>query len=118
MKKQKNNLKTDGEYLVKSADWSMYVKVDETIFDDPHVEACTRCVEEKMESLEEDEDFLVNPVIMVNSTKRKNAKVKLINTYKILLNAGCPDRAEILRKIFYMNTSVDLAEEPLSASKY
>lgn len=117
----KNNKKInkDGTYLVKSADWAMDITVDETIFDDPHVEACTLCVEKKiMEADEEGADFLVNPVMYVKSTKRKNARVKVINTYKVLMNAGYPDRAELLRKVFYMNTDVDLADEPLSSSKY
>jgi hypothetical protein len=104
-------------YAVSTADWSIDVYVDENIFDDPHVEACTRGIEFKSEQLKEGDDFLVNPVMFAKSLKKKNSRKKIINTYKVLLNAGLPDRAEMLRKVFYMSTSVDLAKEPLSASK-
>lgn len=104
-------------YSVSTADWSMEVYIDESIFDDPHVEACTRGIEYKSRALQDGEDFLVNPVMFVKSRKRKNSRKKVINTYKVLLNAGFPSRAEMLRKIFYMSTSVDLAKEPLSSSK-
>ena len=96
----------------------MTVSVNEEIFDDPHIEACTRCIENKIDKLESEEDFLVNPIMFVKSLKRKNSKEKIVNTYKVLLNAGFPSRAEMLRKIFYASTEVDLAIEPLSSSKY
>lgn len=95
----------------------MSIFVEEEIFDDPHVEACTRCIEKKVKNLQEDDDFLVNPIMVVKSLKRKNAKFKIINTYKVLLNAGLPSRAEVLRKVFFQNTEIDLAREPLSSSK-
>ena len=110
--------KNNNKYTVKSANWSMTVSVNEEIFDDPHIEACTRCIENKIDKLETDEDFLVNPIKFVKSLKRKNSKEKIVNTYKVLLNAGFPSRAEMLRKIFYASTEVDLAIEPLSSSKY
>lgn len=104
-------------YNVRTADWSMDMIVDESIFDDPHVEACTRCIEEKIKGIANEDDFLVNPVMIVKSSKRKNSKEKIVNTYKVLLNAGLPLRAEMLRKIFFMSTEIDLAYEPLSSSK-
>ena len=104
-------------YSVKTAGWTMNVYVDEEIFEDPHVEACTVSIERKIKLLDEGQDFLVNPVMLVKSLKRKNAKNKIINTYKVLQNASLPHRAEMLRKVFYMSTQVDLAHEPLSASK-
>jgi hypothetical protein len=110
--------KNNNKYTVKSANWSMTVSVNEEIFDDPHIEACTRCIENKIDKLDPDEDFLVNPIMFVKSLKRKNSKEKIVNTYKVLLNAGFPSRAEMLRKIFYDSTEVDLAIEPLSSSKY
>ena len=109
---------SNDKYLVKTADWTMTIDVDSNIFDDPYVEACTRCVEEKLKNLTNGGDFLVNPVMLVKSLKRKNSKDRIINTYKILLNASLPHRAEMLRKVFYMSTQVDLAHEPLSSSKY
>ena len=110
--------KENNKYVVKSANWSMVVSVKEEVFDDPHIEACTRCIENKIDKLEPDEDFLVNPIMFVKSLKRKNSKEKIVNTYKVLLNAGFPSRAEMLRKIFYASTEVDLAIEPLSSSKH
>lgn len=110
--------KNNNKYTVKSANWSMTVSVNGEIFDDPHIEACTRCIENKIDKLEPDEDFLVNPIMFVKSLKRKNSKEKIVNTYKVLLNAGFPSRAEMLRKIFYNSTEVDLAIEPLSSSKH
>ncbi len=106
------------KYMVKSANWSMTISVNEEIFDDPHIEACTRCIEEKIRTLEPEEDFLVNPIMFVKSLKRKNSKEKIVNTYKVLLNAGFPGRAETLRRVFYASTEVDLAIEPLSSSKF
>lgn len=110
--------KNNNKYTVKSANWSMTVSVNEEIFDDPHIEACTRCIENKIDKLESEEDFLVNPIMFVKSLKRKNSKEKIVNTYKVLLNAGFSGRAEMLRKIFYASTEVDLATEPLSSSKH
>ena len=110
--------KNNNKYTVKSANWSMTVSVNEEIFDDPHIEACTRCIENKIDKLEPEEDFLVNPIMFVKSLKRKNSKEKIVNTYKVLLNAGFPGRAEMLRKVFFNSTEVDLATEPLSSSKH
>ena len=110
--------KNNNKYSVKSANWSMTISVNEEVFDDPHIEACTRCIEEKIKMLHEDDDFLVNPIMFVRSLKRKNSKEKIVNTYKVLLNAGFPFRAETLRRVFFDSTEVDLATEPLSSSKY
>ena len=70
--------KNNNKYTVKSANWSMTVSVNEEIFDDPHIEACTRCIENKIDKLEPEEDFLVNPIMFVKSLKRKNSKVRII----------------------------------------
>jgi hypothetical protein len=105
------------KFNVSSADWVMNIEVDPEIFDDTYVEACTRAIEIKSKSIHMNEqDFLVNPVIMCRPTKSNHGKSKYINTYKVLLNAGMPKRAELLRKIFESTTQVDLAKEPLSAS--
>ena len=82
MSKEKN------KYLVKSANWSMTVQVDESIFNDPHIEACTKCIEDKIKNLRNDDDFLVNPIMIVKSLKRKNSTEKIVNTYKVLLTYG------------------------------
>ena len=105
------------KFNVSSANWKMNVDVDPDIFDDAYVEACTRAVEMKSNSIHmTEEDFLVNPIIMCKPIKLSDGKAKYINTYKVLLNASMFQRAEILRKIFESTTNVDLAKEPLSAS--
>jgi len=103
------------KFDVSSADWRLNIEVDSSIFDDTYVEACTRAIELKSKSIYND-DFLVNPVIVCKPLRSSDNKTKYINTYKILLNAGMPKRAETLRKIFESTTDVDLAKEPLSAS--
>ena len=45
---------------------------------------------DKIKTLKEDDDFLVNPIMVVKSLKRKNSKEKIVNTYKVLLNASFP----------------------------
>ena len=107
------------KFRVSSADWSMTMGVDSEIFDDLYIEAGTRCIEEKMKtSLDKGDDFLLNPIITVSPVIKKYGKSKILNSYKILINAGMPSRAEMLREVFYMNSNVDLATEPISSSKY
>lgn len=108
MSKKTKQLK---EFLVNSADWKMKMSVETDIFDDAQVEACTRCIEHKIRNLKPDEDFLINAVVWVKAKNGK--KTRAINTYKLLLNAGFPKRAEMFRKIFYSSTKVDLSNEPL-----
>jgi hypothetical protein len=104
------------KFNVKSANWSMNIEIDGNIFDDMYVEACTRCIETSIKKLKKEDDFLLNPIMTVKSLARKNSKEKYINTYKILLNAGMPSKAELLRDIFLHTSQVDLSNEPLSAS--
>jgi len=116
MSKKKNNM---GKYKVVSGDWNMVVTVDENIFDDPFVEACTQALEIKIKLVEDNSsDLLVNPVMVCSKISRLKGKMidRYINTYKILQNAGSPKKAETLRSIFLKSVQVDLASEPLSAS--
>lgn len=114
MPKKKNSIK---KYKVLTADWSSIVEVDGNIFDDGYVEACTRAMELKIESMRGgDENLLVNPIMVCHNLTNSDEKERYINTYKVLLNASMPKRAETLRSIFMKNVSVDLAFEPLSAS--
>jgi len=103
-------------YKVLTGDWWVCVNIDHNIFDDPHVEACTRAIEEKVRSLQPDDDLNVNPVMVCKNLNNIKDKERYINTYKILLNAGMPSRAALLRDVFMTNIEVDLATEPLSAS--
>jgi len=115
-KKKKDNM---GSYKVNTADWNIIVAVNEEVFDDPYVEACTQALEIKMGLLNDvHKDLLVNPVMVCTKVlkSKKNTPSRYINTYKILQNAGSPKKAEILRNIFLKSVQVDLAKEPLSAS--
>lgn len=103
------------KFDVSSANWSLNIEVDPEIFDDTYVEACTRAIEITAKS-KETENFLVNPVIFCKQIKPYINDPKYINTYKVLINAGMPKRAEHLRKIFQSSTDVDLTQEPISAS--
>lgn len=105
-----------GKFKVLTADWSLIIEVDENIFEDSHVEACTRAIESKVRNLGPHDDLMVNPIMVCTKISVKNSKEKFVNTYKVLQNAGFPWRAELLRKIFLENVSVDLAAEPLSSS--
>lgn len=103
------------KFEVSSANWMMNISVDSEIFDDTYVEACTQAIENKLKNINSD-DFLVNPVIFCKRVKPTPGEPKYINTYKILINAGMPKRAEHLRRIFQSSTDIDLATEPISAS--
>ena len=114
MSKKKNNIK---KFKVLTADWSSIVEVDGSIFDDSYVEACTRAMEMKIQNMKEtEENLLVNPIMVCHNLTNEQEKERYINTYKVLLNASMPKRAETLRSIFMKNVQVDLAHEPLSAS--
>lgn len=89
----------------------MNIRVED-FFDDPFTEACTRCVEKKLST---DEDQIsINPVIMCKCLL-SNEQVTL-NTYKILINGGFYKRAEYVRENFFESSDIDLATEPLSSS--
>lgn len=110
-----NNIKI-GKYKVLTADWFSVIEVDENVFEDAYVEACTRAIEIKVRNLGPHDDLMVNPIMVCKKLNIKRSKEKFINTYKVLLNAGYPTRAELLREIFMENVKIDLASEPLSAS--
>lgn len=103
------------KFKVSSANWSLNIDVDREIFDDADVEACTRALEIKAKN-NDVENFLVNPVILCKQIKPLSKEPKYINTYKVLINAGMPKRAEHLRRVFQSASDVDLALEPISAS--
>lgn len=113
---KKNNDNPVGNYKVTTGDWWVCIKVDHAIFDDPCVEACTQAIEQKVKNLQPTDDLNVNPVMVCKNLNSIKSKEKYINTYKILLNAGMPKRAALLRDVFMKNIEVDLAMEPMSAS--
>ena len=98
--------------IVKGHDWIETITVDNTIFDDYIIEACTQALEKKIH----DGMLKVTPVIQAwEETKRKKTKVTIYNTYKLLVNASFHDKAELLRSFFLHETKIDLAKEPLKA---
>ena len=99
---------------VKTGNWKSKVSVNADIFDDIYVEACTQAIEDKLKHIDADTDFLVNPVMMCQLETEKSSHV--INTYKILINAGHYAKAEVLRSCFKENSDVDLATEPITSS--
>jgi hypothetical protein len=98
--------------IVTSINWKELIEVDETIFDDYKLEACTQAIEKA----------LIGGMTTVSALlqcwdEHQNYKlsknISVYNTYKILINAGYHSKAEILRSVFLSKTSVDLAEEPI-----
>jgi len=113
------NREKNKKYKVSTTNWSSIVSVDETIYDDPFVEACTRVVERKVEYLRknDNDEFLdINPVMVCRRINRGAINQKIINTYRVLQNAGYNQKAEYLRDIFLKMSDVDLAKEPISSS--
>lgn len=98
--------------IVKGHDWTESITVDNTIFDDYMIEACTQALEKRMY-----EGMLkITPVIQAwEYTKNKKSKITMYNTYKLLINAGFHEKAEILRSFFLHETKIDLAKEPIKA---
>lgn len=96
--------------IVRGHDWTETITVDNTIFDDYIIEACTQALEKKIENgLSK-----VTPVVQAwEDTKRK--KVTIYNTYKLLINAGFYTKAELLRSFFLHETKIDLAKEPIKS---
>ncbi|MEI6598356.1 MAG: hypothetical protein WCL22_04870 [bacterium] len=114
MPKKKNpNIDT---YKVLTGDWYSVIQVENDIFDDGYIEACTRAMEIRVKQLVTNNDLLVNPAMICKHMDKPTSKERYINTYKILLNAGMPHRANLLRSTFMQNVEIDLASEPMSAS--
>jgi len=113
---KKTNNSNIGNYKVLTGDWYTCVKVNHDIFDDPYIEACTQAMEQKVQTLQPYDDLHVNPVMVCKNLDNTSSQERYINTYKVLLNAGMPARAALLRDTFMKNIEVDLATEPMSAS--
>lgn len=103
-------------YKVLTGDWYSVIQVENDIFDDGYIEACTRAIEIRVKQMAAYEDMLVNPAMMCKHMDKPTSKERYINTYKILLNAGMQQRANYLRSTFMKNVEIDLASEPMSAS--
>jgi len=83
-------------------------KIDTSIFDDPFMEAATRAIEH----LRKETHAIIAPVIKcweVDTPK----KMQMYNSYWVLVNASCFNKAERLREKFKLQCDCDLAKEPL-----
>jgi len=98
--------------VVTSYNWKHIIEVDETIFDDYKLEACTQAIERAMKDGNSNVTALLQCWVVPKNSKAKKS-VTVYNTYKILINAGMHSKAEILRKVFLIKTKVDLAKEPI-----
>ena len=98
--------------VVTSLNWKEIVEVDESIFEDYKVEACTQAMERAISDGNSTVTALLQCWLEPKNGKSKKT-VSVYNTYKILINAGFHSKAEILRSVFLSRTKVDLADEPI-----
>lgn len=98
--------------VVTSTNWKEIVEVDESIFDDYKLEACTQAIERALKNGNSTVTALLQCWIEPRNPKSKR-NISIYNTYKILINAGFHSKAEILRSVFLSKTKVDLADEPI-----
>jgi len=83
------------------------VEVDSEIFDDVFLEACTRVVELNIK----ENNQTVSPYMETVEVDKK--KVRIFNTYKILVNAGYHGLAKKLRNMIMESSKIDLMNEPI-----
>jgi len=93
---------------VHSANWEKNLIIDDDIFDDVLVEACTQAITENIKN----KNMTVSPFMEVRLNK-KGSRVYIYNTYKVLINAGYYTHAENLRYNFRTQTHIDLKTEPM-----
>jgi len=110
----KKNMKAQmlKKIVVKCADfWMDELEVDSDIFDDIYLEAATRAIEKRKDL----PGFKVTIVIETWEKKdfKKPERHFCYNTYRVLVNAGLHDKAEMLRLNFMRMHGVDLQKENL-----
>ena len=91
--------------------WMDEFEIDSEIFDDVYVEAATRAVEKRQAI----PGFKVGVIIECWEKKdfKKPEKHFCYNTYRVLINAGLHEKAEILRLNFMRMHGIDLQKESL-----
>mgnify|MGYP000926772352 CR=1 FL=1 len=82
--------------------------IDTDIFSDPYLEAGTRAVEKSKKR-----KHGIVKAITECWDKSTPKKQYLYNSYWLLVNASCYDKAELLREKFKAQTDCDLKEEPI-----
>lgn len=110
-----NNMKSSTlkKVVVKCADfWEDEFSIDPEIFDDVYVEAATRAIEKRKDL----PGFKVT--VILETWEKKDAKKPekhfCYNTYRILINAGLYEKAEMLRLNFLSMHGIDLQKESLN----
>lgn len=91
--------------------WMDEFEIDSEIFDEVYVEAATRSIEKRKDL----EGFKVAVIIECWEKKdfKKPDKHYCYNTYRIFINAGLHNKAEILRLNFMKLNKIDLRAESL-----
>jgi len=93
------------------------IEIDNSLFEDYKLEACTRLIER----LFSENHYDITPFMfcedVTNTKSKKKACIKFgtYNTYKVIINAGYHELAERLRTIFYKENKLDLATEPIQS---
>jgi hypothetical protein len=91
------------------------IEVDETIFTDYKLEACTRLIEKLFSA----KIYKVTPFLFCEDIEVPKLKAKIrfgtYNTYKLIINAGYFSLAEKLRVVFFKENKLDLADEPIQS---
>lgn len=98
--------------VVKCASlWMDEYEIDPDIFDDVYVEAATRAIEKR----KDEPGFRVTVILETWEKKdfKRPDKHFCYNTYRILINAGMHEKAEVLRTNFLQMHGIDLQKESL-----
>lgn len=97
--------------VVKCLNWTREVEVDSEIFDDVYVEAATRVIENNKTT----PNFSISIIMECYEKKDENKPDKhyCYNTYFVLINAGMPEKAEMLRLNFLKENKIDLQKQSL-----
>ena len=98
--------------VVKCASlWVDEFEIDPEIFDDVYVEAATRAIEKR----KDESGFRVTVILETWEKKdfKRPEKHFCYNTYRILINAGMHEKAEMMRTNFLKMHGIDLQKESL-----
>lgn len=87
--------------------------INTDIFDDPLLEASTQAIEK----IRKNKYGIVNAITEC-WFKKTPKKTYIYNSYWLLVNAACYQKAEQLREKFKLQTKCDLANEPLHGKNY
>lgn len=91
-----------------SKDNISHYDIDDTIFDDPYMEAITRAVENS--NIKKG----VLPTATIRCWNTKTPKnIYMYNSYWVMVNAGLYKKAELLREKFKLQHNIDLSKEPV-----